>query len=121
MLGMMSMAEPVRLDSLTGTLPRVADQFIAEADTELRRIYQEDPLFIPPQLREILPVKSGTSIVLIEAQAAMGKSMLARHVAWATCGLYWDMSEIHVGHGTLYGRLAQTFGMNSLGGIIARL
>src|SRR5262249_26453364 len=50
-----------------------------------------------------------------------GKSMVARNLAHATHGLYWDMSEIHVGHGTLWGRLAQTFGPDGLGSVMADL
>ena len=115
------MAESVRLESLLRVLPQAIDELPAESETELRHVPQANPLFIPPGLREILPVRPGTSIVLIEARAAVGKSMLARHLVYKTGGLYWDMSEIHVGHGTLYGRLAQTFGMNALGGIVARL
>lgn len=115
------MAEPIRLEALIRALPRTMDELQAEYMTELHCEPQANPLFIPPQLREIHPIQSGTSIVLIEARAAVGKSMLARHLAHVARGLYWDISEIHVGHGTLYGRIAQTFGTKTLSSIIAQL
>ena len=115
------MAESIRLDHLVPALPHARDLLAAERDTELRCEPVASPLFIPPQLREVQPIAPGTSIVLVEARAAVGKSMLARHLAHVTRGLYWDLSEIHVGHGTLYGRIAQTFGTNTLGRIIAQL
>jgi hypothetical protein len=115
------MVESIRLESLIRVLPRTIDELQAESETELHCEPRANSLFIPPPLREIHPVQPGTSIVLIEARAAVGKSMLARHLAHVSRGLYWDMSEIHVGHGTLYGRIAQTFGMKTLGSIIAQL
>jgi hypothetical protein len=90
-------------------------------DSEVRYVADRDRVFIPPWLQLIRPARDTTALVLVEARAAVGKSMLARNLAHATGGLYWDMSEIHAGHGTLWGRLAQTFGTEGLPTVMADL
>jgi hypothetical protein len=60
------------------------------------------------------------SLVLVEARAAVGKSMLARHLAWACGAPLWDLTDTYVGTGTLWGSLARAFGPTELNNIIGR-
>src|SRR5262249_21753785 len=107
--------ERIIFDQFAQVFPTTDMQVPIITDSEIRYVSERDPVFIPPRWRVARQVRAGTALVLVEARAALGKSMVARNLAHATHGLYWDMSEIHVGHGTLWGRLAQTFGPDGLG------
>jgi hypothetical protein len=68
---------------------------------------ERDTRFVTPELEVLQGISSGeTSVVLVEAPAAVGKSMLARELARATGGLLWNLAEVQVGHFTFTGILA---------------
>ena len=88
----------------------------------LRYIDQGNAAFVPPPLRVETPIAQGaTSVVLISAPAAVGKSTFARELAHRTGALLWDLSGFQVGHGTFDGTLATTFGYGALGDIVTGL
>ena len=84
-------------------------------------IPEEDDAFIPPSFWEPASRAPRASVILVEARAAVGKSILARHLAWATGGLLWDLSEVRVGSGTLWGSLAKAFGARNLNSVIGAI
>nr|WP_042178890.1 hypothetical protein [Kibdelosporangium sp. MJ126-NF4]CEL13493.1 hypothetical protein [Kibdelosporangium sp. MJ126-NF4] len=114
-------AEVISFHQFADVFASTTDQVPIVTATEIRYVPDPDPVFVPPRLRVLERGLQSAGLVVVEARAAVGKSMVARHLAHATGGLYWDMSEIHAGHGTLWGRLARTFGTSGLPDVIADL
>lgn len=113
--------EVISFDRFTDAFATSADPVPVAAATEIRYVTERDPVFVPPRLRVIERTLDSADLVVVEARAAVGKSMLAQHLAHATGGMYWDMSQIHTGHGTVWGRLARTFGPSRFQSVIADL
>jgi hypothetical protein len=128
---------------LLGLLPQIREQHdLREGATGFSYASQRDETFVMPELRPVVRFQARVaaralesadtagaetqstserpSLVLVEARAAVGKSMLARYLAWATNSPLWDLAEIYVGSGTLWGSLAKAFGPEQLNEIIGR-
>jgi hypothetical protein len=107
---------------LLGMLPRVRDRFELRADAAGFSYVQAcDETFVMPGLRPSPRRQARSpSLILVEARAAVGKSMLARYLAWATNSPLWDLADIFVGNGTLWGSLAKAFGAEQLNAVIGR-
>jgi hypothetical protein len=70
----------------------------------------EPEYFVEPELRVKTPiVRNDTSVVLIEAPGAVGKTTLAREIARRTGASLWDLSKRNVGHTFTDGTLARCF------------
>lgn len=113
--------EVITFDQFAGVFAHWTDQVPIATTTEIRYVTERDPVFVPPRLRILERGLESAGLVVVEARAAVGKSMVARYLAHVTGGLYWDMSEILAGHGTVWGRLAKTFGTSGLPAVIANL
>jgi hypothetical protein len=106
---------------LLDALPHVREQpALREGAAGFSYVAEPDNTFVAPSLRQAKPSAAMPSLILVEARAAVGKSMLARHLAWASGGPLWDLSETYVGTGTLWGSLAKAFGPEQLNNIIGR-
>lgn len=87
----------------------------------LSRISASNPCFVEPDLlieTEIMPDK--TSVVLLSAPAAVGKSTVAAELALHCSASLWDLSKIRVGSNTFIGTIYaayDTFGH----GVLKRL
>jgi hypothetical protein len=79
-----------------------------------------DETYVVPSLSQASGSAANPSLVLVEARAAVGKSMLARHLAWASGAPLWDLTDTYVGTGTLWGSLARAFGPTELNNVIGR-
>lgn len=67
--------------------------------------------FIAPKLKEYLPVQAGgTSVVLISAPGAVGKTTLAREIARRIGSPLWNLGNVNVGTEFLTGAIARAFG-----------
>jgi len=107
---------------LLGVLPRVRERFALREDAAgFSYVPACDETFVMPGLRPSArrPARP-PSLILVEARAAVGKSMLARYLAWATNSPLWDLADIFVGNGTLWGSLARAFGAEQLNAVIGR-
>lgn len=69
--------------------------------------------FVPAELELDLPWEyaSTPNVVLIHAPAAVGKSVLARHLARSTYNPYWDLSAFRMGSAFFSGTVARTYGV----------
>lgn len=104
----------ISVDDLISFLPRGGAQFpLSEDAPDLQYVTGGDLYFVPPRLSHVAS-SLREPVVLIEARAAVGKSTLARYVAWATGSPLWDLSGLFVGSGTVWGRLVQGFGADRL-------
>jgi hypothetical protein len=112
----------VTLDELISQLPKGSQRFpLIEGEPDLRYVHSSDPVFVAPKLTCTHLSDPPGSVILIEARAAVGKSTLAEYVAWATGSPLWNLSELHVGSGTAWGRLAKAFGPQTFAEVIAAL
>lgn len=106
---------------LANLLPQVDEQPpLVDGSGGFAYVTSPDETYVAPQLRPVSGPSARPSLVLVEARAAVGKSMLARHLSWATRGILWDLSNTFVGTGTLWGSLARAFGPMELNNIIGR-
>jgi len=69
---------------------------------------EEDPAYVWPDIRRI-DGDDESSMVLVSAPGAMGKSAAAKAVAHAIKAPYVDLSTMHVGSGSLTGEIAKAF------------
>jgi hypothetical protein len=100
-------------------LPRVTEQpELRDTGSGFSYVTAPDDIFVMPALQHVADDSSTPSMILIEARAAVGKSMLARHLAWQTAAPLWDLAQVYVGSGTLWGSLAKAFGPQQLNSII---
>ncbi len=101
----------MKLDQVTELLPRVDLPLKGTGCEGVERIPHTDARFVVPELIEKRPLVPGeTSLLLIEAPAAVGKTMLAREIAQRTGASLWNLGAIHVGDDTLRGRLGLSYG-----------
>jgi len=106
---------------LVNVLPKVQDQpALRDGALGFSYIALPDETYVPPTLRRAAESTARPSLVLVDARAAVGKSMLARHLAWASGGPLWDLSTTYVGTGTLWGSLAKAYGPEELNVLIGR-
>jgi len=106
---------------LLQALPREAERPELHEDAAgFQYIDEPDETYVPPLLQKAPGGPAAPSLVLVDARAAVGKSMLARHLAWATGGPLWNLSGTYVGTGTLWGSLARAFGPQELNSVIGR-
>lgn len=100
-------------------LPRAAAQpELRDTASGFSYVTAPDDVFVMPSLQHIADNSSTPSIILVEARAAVGKSMLARQLACQTAAPLWDLAQVYVGSGTLWGSLARAFGPQQLNSII---
>jgi hypothetical protein len=71
--------------------------------------------FVAPTMRPKEGSPAGSKVVVISAAGAVGKTTLAREVAFRSGAPYWDLSEQGpVGQHSLIGALGVTFGTSAL-------
>jgi hypothetical protein len=86
------------------------DEFHAKAVTGLTDVKTSNPVFVEPTLGAVRPIEPGrTSVVLLSAPGAVGKSTLAKELAYASGGLLWDLSKFQVGSSTFSGTLLDAY------------
>lgn len=89
--------------------------------------YQDSPQdepFIAPELaiKNERGISLGsTSVVVIEAPGAVGKSMLAREIAHRTRAPLWDLAEFNVGTATFRGTFATCFDPGQFSKLMAEI
>lgn len=67
--------------------------------------------FVAPTLQELFPIEAGrTSVVLLSAPGAVGKTMLAERIAFERNSPLWRLGVVPVGSAFTTGTIAETFG-----------
>ncbi|MAF96496.1 MAG: hypothetical protein CMM60_12175 [Rhodospirillaceae bacterium] len=99
------------LESLIACLPK--NEFRPEIiDNDYGFIYvdEDNPLFVPPPLKEPIPITlRTTSTVLITAPAAVGKTTTAKSIAKQCNAPLWDLAGRRVAQASFIGSLDRTF------------
>ena len=105
------------LENLVEALPRCVDQPALDQDAppEVAFVSAQADDFVSPELRLRSGDFSGSQLVLVSAPGAVGKSMLAREIAFRTGGLLWDLSSVQVGTHSLRGMISGSFGYSGSG------
>src|SRR4051794_23238209 len=108
------------LDDLLNALPRCADAppLVEEPPPGIRYVQGERSEFVRPPLTVDQQELSEAQVVIISAPAAVGKSVLAEHIALRTGGVLWDLSRARVGNNYALGTLAAAHGVQALGGLL---
>jgi len=79
-------------------------------------VHRANPNFVEPELIEERPLASGiTSVVLLAAPGAVGKSTLAAELAFQLGAPLWDLSKIQVGSHTFAGTILEAYGFEATG------
>jgi len=74
------------------------------------QLITEDPHYIKTMIK---PIESNDrcQFVLFSAPGAVGKTALAKFVAYKTKGLYWDLSKLVIGDNTFIGTIYESVGL----------
>jgi hypothetical protein len=95
---------------LVSQFPPLDEKFRAKLSTGLSFVEASSPTFVEPTLDVQKPIEAGrTSVVLLSAPGAVGKSTLASELAFATGGLLWDLSKFQVGSRTFSGTILDAY------------
>lgn len=91
-------------------------EFRAKASAGLSYVEKSSPTFVEPSLEVTKPIVAGrTSVILLSAPGAVGKSTLAAELAFRTGGLLWDLSKFQVGSKTFSGTILDAYGIKATG------
>lgn len=120
------MKPTISFDQLVDSLPEAQSQCLPAplqgVTTYLRTPTAESNRFIPPSFSsESSSPDPRAQVLLISAPAAVGKSYLARTLAYRTQSLLWDLGRFSVGAGFFSGVLVDTFGTAGMETLIAAL
>lgn len=101
---------------LVSEFPPPDEKFRAKTSTGLSYVEASNPTFVAPNLQVAKPIDLGeTSVVLLSAPGAVGKSTLAAELAHRTGGLLWDLSQFQVGSKTFSGTILDAYGIKATG------
>lgn len=77
------------------------------------QLITEDPHYIKTMIK---PIESNDrcQFVLFSAPGAVGKTALAKFVAYKTKGLYWDLSKLVIGDNTFIGTIYESVGLEKI-------
>jgi hypothetical protein len=97
--------------------PAPEDKFrAAKLSTGLSYVKVASSTFVEPTFEIDSPIEAGrTSVVLISAPGAVGKSTLASELAFRTGALLWDLSRFQVGSKTFSGTVFDAYGNMTTG------
>lgn len=110
------------LVELVEALPRVHEPppFSRERPG-VRYVSMPNEVFVAPSFEQTRALSEGTSVVVVSAPAAVGKSTLAEELARLTGAPLWDLAFFNVGDGTFEGTLSAVFGMSVAADFVSRL
>lgn len=113
----------VQLSDLLRVLPKGADHpEIVSNEHGLRYVDTKNDLFVSPALIEKKKVVSGnTSLILITAPAAVGKSTFAKELARQTGCPFWDLAGRRVGQNSFAGGILRSFRREEAADILSSL
>jgi hypothetical protein len=109
----------INFPEFVSLLPR-GDDLRREAAKKLPRgvswVEVPNPCFVEPDLQVKQPIEPGrTSVVLLYAPGAVGKSTLASELASRARAFLWDLSKFQVGSRTFSGTILDLYGFVSTG------
>ena len=77
------------------------------------QLITKDPHYIETMIKPIA-LDDSRQFVLFSAPGAVGKSALAKYVAYKTGGLYWDLSKLVIGDNTFIGTIYESVGLEKI-------
>jgi hypothetical protein len=109
----------ITFSELVTLLPR-GDDLLADAAKKLPTgvswVENSNPCFVEPDLEIQQPIEVGrTSVVILSAPGAVGKSTVAAQIASAARAFLWDLSKFQVGSRTFAGTILELYGFVSTG------
>lgn len=108
------------LEELAKLLPEAGSLSSADLIDGVEIIDEPLDAFVEPDLSQESSFGGRPpSVIVVSAPAAVGKSTLARELAYRKNALLWDLSHFNVGDSTFGGTLLKIFGVDGLGEIMA--
>jgi hypothetical protein len=109
----------INFSEFVSILPR-GDDLRGDATKKLPKgvswVEASNPCFVEPDLQVQQPIEPGrTSVVLLSAPGAVGKSTLASELASRAQAFLWDLSKFQVGSRTFSGTILDLYGFVSTG------
>lgn len=106
----------IQFSDLVDLLPR-GDHFIAKTPPRGLSYFSEtNPCFVEPDLNVTRALEPGkTSVVLLSAPGAVGKSTLAAELARRSGAPLWDLSQFQVGSKTFSGTILEAYDFEATG------
>ncbi len=111
------------VSELANLLPRGDDlrDKVAKIPAGVASVDASNPWFVEPDLRAQLPIKPGkTSVVLLDAPGAVGKSTVAAELASRAGAFLWNLAKFQVGSRTFSGTILELYDFASTG-VLKRL
>lgn len=82
----------------------------------MERYKSPNPCFVEPDLIPEIAIESGkTSVVILSAPGAVGKSTVAAELAYLSGATLWDLSKVQVGSRTFLGAIYEVYEENGHG------
>ena len=77
------------------------------------------PGFVGPDINFVRPLeREHTSLIIVRAPGALGKSTIARELTVRTKGILWDLSTVTVAQNSFSGTLLKNSGSDTIGGLL---
>lgn len=116
---------PTSFDAFLEQLPVVTSprpQLTPIAERWVSYIEEANPGFVAPTLSQRIAIVAGhTAVVVVSAPGAVGKTTLAREIAYRTKAPLFDLAQRTVGSDTFLGLLGNAFGIKGISGLVERL
>ena len=80
----------------------------------------DDPHYVETMI-ESVSIKEHSQFILFSAPGAVGKTALAKYIAYTTGGLYWDLSKLVIGDNTFIGTIFEAVGVGKIDSYIKGL
>lgn len=113
------------LEEIVARLPAevVGFPLVDSAPAGVEYIGHSNPRFVAPALDLVGGGGEGgpSSLILISAPAAVGKTMLAREIAHRAGAVFWDLSAFQIGSNFLPGTIGSSHGYSATGAIMDAL
>lgn len=100
----------IGFDELIARLPASTRLPLAQSARPAVEAPGHEDFFVAPTLINVWPPEGRTSVVLVSARGAVGKTTLARELAWRAGGHLWSLAKFQVGHQFLEGALTKAYG-----------
>ena len=100
----------ITFDELISRLPASTRLPLVDSPGPMAEAPDHKESFVAPTLLNVWPPETRTSVVLVSARGAVGKTTLAGEIASKTGGHLWPLGKFQVGHTFLEGALVKAYG-----------
>lgn len=118
----------MKIAELTSRMAQRAEQLTPLSSAPMGVILPAPDLlrsFVEPELSQLAGLEKSerckSSVILVSAPAAVGKTTLARHLARVTNNPYWDLGKFAMGSGFFSGIISSAYGVERYASLIEEI